>query len=277
MKIVLAGSPLISVKAFEEVIKNFDVVAIVTQPDRPQGRGMKMQKTPVAELGEKYNIKTFKPEKIGDIFEHLKDLDFDLLLSFAFGQFIPPRILALGKYKPLNIHGSILPKYRGAAPIQHAILNGDNEIGITLMEMIKEMDAGDIYAVAKIQIDSSTNTSDAFKIVSELAENNIVTWLKKYAQNILTPIPQGNNFTLSPKLSKEFCLLDNSLTKIQTIRKIKALAYSPGAFCFHENKRLKIFDASEKSLQDSIPIVCLDGTIYATEYQYEGKKIVKLI
>lgn len=276
MKIVLAGSPSISVNTFEEVIKNFNVVAIVTQPDRPQGRGMKMQKTPVAELGEKYNIKIFKPEKIGDIFEQLKELDFDLLLSFAFGQFIPPRILELGKYKPLNIHGSILPKYRGAAPIQHAILNGDNEIGITLMEMIKEMDAGDIYATAKIQIDSSTNTSDAFKIVSELAEKNIVTWLKKYEQNILIPIPQGNKFTLSPKLSKEFCLIDNSLTKKQTIRKIKALAYSPGAFCFHENKRLKIFDASEKSLQGSIPINCLDGNIYATEYQYEGKKIVKL-
>lgn len=175
MKIVLAGSPSISVKAFEEVIKNFEVIAIVTQPDRPQGRGMKMQKTAVAELGEKYKIKTFKPEKIGDIFEQLKQLDYDLLLSFAFGQFIPPKVLSLGKYKPLNIHGSILPKYRGAAPIQHAILNGDSEIGITLMEMIKEMDAGNMYAVAEVAIDKSTNTSQAFEIISNLAAKNIVS------------------------------------------------------------------------------------------------------
>lgn len=176
MKIVLAGSPTISVRTFQRVIDNFDVVAIVTQPDKPKGRGMKLASTPVSELGEKNNIKVIKPKKISEAYDELKSLEFDLFLTFAYGQFIPTKILKLGKFKPLNIHGSLLPKYRGAAPIHYAILNGDNEIGITLMEMIKEMDAGKMYAKASETIDpDKTTTGQAFAIISKLAEQNIVT------------------------------------------------------------------------------------------------------
>ena len=174
MKIVLAGSPEISVQAFENIINNFHVVAIVTQPDKPRGRGMKTSPTPVAILGAKHNIKVFKPHKIGQIKDDLVALDFDLFLSFAFGQYVPSSILNLGTYKPLNIHGSLLPKYRGAAPIHYAILNQDQEIGITLMEMTKEMDAGNMLFKASAKIESHTTTGQAFDIISDLAADNIV-------------------------------------------------------------------------------------------------------
>ena len=277
MKIVLAGSPSISVKAFEEVIKNFDVVAVVTQPDRKKGRGMKMQQTEVADLADKYGITTFKPNKVSEIFEDLKALEFDLFLTFAFGQFIPTKVLNLGKFKPMNIHGSLLPKYRGAAPIHYAILNGDSEIGITLMEMVKEMDAGDMYFKASRNIDETTTTGEGFEIISELAAENIVEWVRLIEKGEVNPQPQGDDFTLSPKIEKSYAELKLSLTTEEAMRKIKGLNPFPGAFIMIENKRLKVFNASKDEVPNSIKLEFSNGNLYATEFQREGKKRVVLL
>lgn len=276
MKIVLAGSPKIAVEAFEKVINNFDVVAIITQPDRPQGRGMKMQETDVAELGRRYQLPVYKPEKVGEIYEELKALDYDILLTFAFGQFIPERILNLGKFKPMNIHGSLLPKYRGAAPIHYAILNGDKEIGITLIEMTKQMDAGDMYFKASRKISDQTTTGEAFEIISELAAENIVSWLRDIEMGEVIKTPQGDDFTLSPKIEKEFAQLTNELTTHQALRRIKGLNPFPGAFTLIEARRLKVFNAQEQELPNSIELNFANGKLYATEYQWEGKNKVKL-
>lgn len=276
MKVVLAGSPQISVAAFEEVIKNFDVVAIVTQPDKPKGRrGMKLEETPVAKLGRKYNIKTFKPHRIIEIKNELAELDFDIFLTFAFGQWVPESILKLGKYKPVNIHGSLLPKYRGAAPIHYAILNGDKEIGITLIEMIKEMDAGDMFFKSSIKIDENTTTGEAFEIIDNLAKDNIVSWLEKIEEGTVKPKPQPSNFTLSPKIEKSFGNIDNLSIK-EAIRRIRGLNPFPGAFIIIDGRRLKIFNISQKEIPNSIPINLNDGKIYAIDYQWESKKRVSL-
>lgn len=276
MKIVLAGSPEITIPAFEEVVKNFEVVSIITQPDRPQGRGMVMQETHVASFGKRHNIKVFKPEKIKDIYEELKALDYDLLLTFAFGQFIPTSILQLGKYKPLNIHGSLLPKYRGASPIHQAILNGDQEIGITLMEMIKEMDAGDIYFQAKVRINENTTTGEGFEIVAKLAKDNIVSWLKLIETNDYKTIPQGNDFSTCSKIDKNFGLLSSDLSILEATRKIRGLNPFPCSFIFIENKRLKVFNVSNNQVNNSIELAFNDGTLYAIDYQWEGKKRIIL-
>ena len=272
MKIVLAGSPQISVATFEKVINNFDVVAIVTQPDRPKGRGMKKIETPVAALGFKYGIKTFKPEKISSIYEELKKIDFDLFLTFAFGQWVPTKILELGKFKPMNIHGSLLPKYRGAAPIHYAILNGDKEIGITLMEMVKEMDAGDMYFKASHKINESITTGKAFDIIDELAQKNIIKWINLIEKGELSPEKQSENFTLSPKIEKSFSELKSDITIKQAMRKIKGLNPFPGAFIRINGKRLKIFNASVNSIPNAIEIDFKDGKLFIEEYQWEGKK-----
>ena len=276
MKIILAGSPEISVPTFEKVIKEFDVVAIITQPDRAKGRGMKFTPTPVSELGKKYGIKTFKPEKISLIKDELSALDFDLFLTFAFGQWVPTSILGMGKYKPVNIHGSLLPKYRGAAPIHHAILNGDKEIGITLIEMIKEMDAGDMFFKASKEIDDKTTTGEAFEIISDLAKDNIVNWINLIENNEIFPEKQGDDFSISPKIEKSFAELKKNLTIDEALRKIKGLNPFPGAYIYKNNKRIKIFDAKKNEIKDSIPLEFSDGYIYVNEYQIEGKTKIKI-
>ena len=276
MKIVLAGSPMISIAAFEKVINNFDVVAIVTQPDRKQGRGMKLQETAVASLGSKHGIKVFKEEKIGTLFEDLKELDFDILLTFAFGQWIPTKILGLGKYKPVNIHGSLLPKYRGAAPIHHAILNGDKEMGITLIEMIKEMDAGDMFFKASEEITENTTTGEGFEIISKLAEENICDWLTKIESGDVSPMKQSETFTVAPKIEKAFSQLENTLTIEEAKRKIVGLNPFPGAFLFVDDKRLKVFGTSNNETNGMIELVFKDGNVFANDFQWEGKRRTKI-
>ena len=272
MKIVLAGSPQISVNTFEKVINNFEVVAIVTQPDKPKGRGMKMEQTPVANLGDKYGIKVFKPNKISEIYDELKSLNFDLFLTFAFGQWIPTSILELGKYKPMNIHGSLLPKYRGAAPIHYAILNGDKEIGITLMEMVKEMDAGAMYFKASKEITEDTTTGEAFNIIDNLASENIIDWINKINSGDVNPIEQGNDFTLSPKIEKSFGELNNELTIYEAQRRIKGLNPFPGAFIYIDGKRIKIFNYTNEYKDGMLKIKFSDGELNINSFQYEGKK-----
>lgn len=274
MKIILAGSPEISVKTFEKVINNFEVVAIITQPDKPKGRGMNIESTPVAKLGEKYNIKTYKPNKISEIYDELSEIDFDLFLTFAFGQWIPTNILKLGKYKPMNIHGSLLPKYRGAAPIHHAILNNDSEIGITFMEMVKEMDAGDMFFKAKRTIDENVTTGEGFKIIDDLAEENIVSWIQSIDKGEVNPISQGENWTHAPKIEKTFAELQTSLSIEEAFRKVKAMNPFPGAFTFIDGKRVKIFNVTKTPTKGSIELVFSNGKLYVVEYQIEGKKKV---
>ncbi len=274
MKIILAGSPEIAVETFEKIIKNFDVVAIITQPDRPKGRGNVIQETPVASLGKKHGIKTFKPQKVIEIEKELKELDFDLLLTFAFGQWIPDSILSLGTRTPLNIHGSLLPNYRGAAPIQRAILDGQEEIGITLISMVKEMDAGDIWAKASKKIANDVTSKKAFEIISKLTEENIINWLNEL--DLMTPKSQGDNFTLAPKIIKAEGELFETLTKEEAYRIILAYNSNPGAFKIINNKRLKVFNALDEKVKNSIELKFKNGSLFAIDFQWEGKKRKKI-
>lgn len=283
MKIVLAGSPTIALKTFEKIINHFQVLAIVTNQDKAQGRGLKVQATPVAELGNKYGIEVFKTNNIDEITTTLKNLNFDLFLTFAFGQYIPEQILTLGSYKALNIHGSLLPKYRGAAPIQYAILNGDKEIGISLIEMIDKMDAGNIYFSAKKSIDDLTTSGEAMQIISDLAANNIIDWLNKIKINQVKPYAQGQNFSLCPKITKAMANLNLNLSAYEATRKIRAFNPAPGAFIILNNKRLKIFDirdqnfVKQKNLKQALPITFANQTLWAVDFQWENKKRINLL
>ena len=272
MKIILAGSPKIAIATFVKVIENFDVVAIITQPNKKQGRGMKWRETPVSTLANKYDIKIFKPQKINDLYEQLNLIDFDLLLTFAYGQFIPVKILNLGKYPPLNIHGSLLPKYRGAAPIHHALLNGDLEIGITLIEMTKKMDAGKMYFQAKQSINEFTNFDMCLEIISKLASDNIVTWIKKIKLENVNPKKQSSNFTIAPKINKHFGLIDANLSIKEATRKIRALTSFPGAYTFINGKRYKLFNYVFENKKGFLTINLKDGKIFISDFQQEDKK-----
>lgn len=278
IKVVLAGTPEFSVPIFEEVIKNFEVVAIISQPDKPANRGYKLIPTPTKVLAEKYNIKCYQPNKIYEIYDELAQLDFDFLLTAAFGQYIPEKILNLPKKAALNIHGSLLPKYRGAAPIQHSLLNGDKKTGINLIYMVKEMDAGNILKSSEIEIVEDDTSDSLFDKLSILSAQNITKWLKEIYENNFNEIVQdASQVILAPKLTKEEAQIDLSQNSDQVINKIKAYSSNPGAYTFINNKRVKLFNATTKEVKNAIQLSCRDKNIYIYDYQYESKKRVNLL
>lgn len=277
IKIVLAGTPEFSVPIFEEVIKNFNVVALVSQPDKPANRGYKLIETPTKQLAQKYNIKLFQPEKIGQIYQELKELDYDILLTCAFGQYIPTKVLDLAKKASLNIHGSLLPKYRGAAPIQHALWNGDDKTGINLIYMTAQMDAGNIIKEATLPI-LDTDTSDSlFAKMSELATLHITSWLNEFIAGDFSETIQDESLViLSPKLLKEDAFLASSLTIEEAFNKIRAFSSNPGAYLLINDKRLKVYYATKNEVKNSIKLQFSNGNLYAVDYQFESKKRVTL-
>lgn len=278
IKVILAGTPEFSVPIFEEVIKNFEVIAIISQPDKPANRGYKLIPTPTKVLAEKYNIKCYQPNKISEIYDELAQLDFDFLLTAAFGQYIPEKILNLPKKAALNVHGSLLPKYRGAAPIQHSLLNGDKKTGINLIYMVKEMDAGNILKSSEIEIVEDDTSDSLFNKLSILSAQNITKWLKEIYENNFNEIVQdASQVILAPKLTKEEAQIDLSENSDQVINKIKAYSSNPGAYTFINNKRVKLFNATTKEVKNAIQLSCRDKNIYIYDYQYESKKRVNLL
>ncbi|WP_322902057.1 methionyl-tRNA formyltransferase [Mycoplasmopsis felis] len=276
-KIVLLGTPEFAIKPFKQIIENFNVIAIISQPNKPANRGYQIQETPVAKLAKEYGIKLYQPNKISEIYIELNELDFDILLSCAFGQYIPMNILELPKIASINIHGSLLPKYRGAAPIQYSLLNGDTETGISLIYMTKEMDAGNIIFSESIPIENTDTSDTLFEKLSELSSLKIVYWLNKFiSKDFQVVIQNTNEVILSPKLKKEDALLTLDLTKQQAFNKIRAFSSNPGAYLYLNNKRLKIYLASLSQIKNAIELKFSDGSLWAIDYQYESKKRIKI-
>ncbi|MCU9931903.1 methionyl-tRNA formyltransferase [Mycoplasmopsis felis] len=276
-KIVLLGTPEFAIKPFKQIIENFNVIAIISQPNKPANRGYQIQETPVAKLAKEYGIKLYQPNKISEIYIELNELDFDILLSCAFGQYIPMNILELPKIASINIHGSLLPKYRGAAPIQYSLLNGDTETGISLIYMTKEMDAGNIIFSESIPIENTDTSDTLFEKLSELSSLKIVYWLNKFiSKDFQAVIQNTNEVILSPKLKKEDALLTLDLTKQQAFNKIRAFSSNPGAYLYLNNKRLKIYLASLSQIKNAIELKFSDGSLWAIDYQYESKKRIKI-
>ncbi|MHA0272812.1 methionyl-tRNA formyltransferase [Mycoplasma sp. 48589B] len=277
LKIVLAGTPEFAVPIFEEVIKHFDVVALVSQPDRPANRGYKLQSTPTKLLAEKYNIPVFQPNKISEIYDELTELDFDIFLTCAFGQLIPEKILKLPNLAALNVHGSLLPKYRGAAPIQYALWNGDEVTGITLMYMVKAMDAGDMIVKAEVKIEPTDTSDILFDKLSHLAASNIVVWLENFASGKYQPEVQNEaEVTLSPKLNKDDAYLKPELDVNEAFNRIRAFSSNPGCYYIIGEKRVKIYYASKEKVANGIKLDFANGSLWATDYQFETKKRVKV-
>ena len=265
IKLILAGTGHFSSQIFESLIlnKNFEVIALISQPNKVYDRNNNLIKTEVAKLAEKYHIKLFQPAKIKEIYDDLSKLDFDFFMTAAFGQFIPNSILKLAKKASINVHGSLLEKYRGAAPIQHALLNNEKETGISLIYMIDKMDAGDIINVAKIKIEENDTALEIFDKLAKLAIDNLPTWLINIYNNNIFPRKQDE--------SQLF--LTDSCDK--ALAKIKAFNDQPGAFILINGKRLKIFRATKSKISTPLTLNFANGKLYLIEYQFEGKKKVK--
>lgn len=277
-KILLAGTPSFSVPTFKKIIENFDVIGIICQPSKPIGRNQIITEPPTVNLAQEFNINVYQPRKINEINSIIQSLDFDFLITMAYGQIIPNSILEKAKYGSYNIHASLLPKYRGASPIQYALANGDLETGITFIEMIQKMDAGDIVFQEKIAIESDDNYDSLLDKLSQLSTNHIVQWINDIKNNNYTKIKQDESLAIfSPKISRE----DEKITfdtKEKVNNKIRSLSSKPGAYILDPitQKRIKIFKTTTKEIKNAIKIQCSDGILYGIEYQIEGKKKVSI-
>ena len=196
MKIVFMGTPEFAVPSLKNLIdNNYNICAVFTKPDKPQGRKMVITPPPVKVFAEEHNIKVYQPEKVKseDTIKLVKNLNPDIIIVVAYGKILPKEIINMPKYGCINVHGSLLPKYRGAAPIQWSIINGDTVTGITTMYMNEGLDTGDILLQNKLYIEEN-ETSDELKVrMSELGADLLIKTLKELEEGNLKSIPQKNH------------------------------------------------------------------------------------
>lgn len=246
--IVFMGTPQFSVPILEGLVAHdYQVLAVVTQPDRKVGRKQVLQQTPVKKAAVQLNLPVFQPEKLSgsQALADLIALQPDLIVTAAYGQFLPTKLLEAAKIAAINVHGSLLPKYRGGAPIQYAVLNGDSEIGITIMHMAKKMDAGDMIEQARIPIEASDDTGSLFDKLSYVGRDLLLKTLPRIIDQTAPRIPQDEaQVTFAYNITKEQERLDINQSAIQLVNQIRALRPQPGAWLPINGQRTKLWQAT---------------------------------
>lgn len=247
MKIIFFGTPDFAVPYLKLLLedKAYQIITIVTQPDKPVGRKQILTSPPVKVFALKNNLKVLQPKKIDTEFiQTIKDLKPDFNIVIAYGEIMPEELLNSAKTDSINVHGSLLPNYRGASPIQSAILNGDKETGITIMSMNKKMDAGGIYLVKKIPIEDSDTSETLSRKLADTGAVILSLALKDIKDGLLTPIDQvETNATYCSKITKEDAqIYPEKNTARQIFNKFRAFINWPGIFMIYKGKRLKLND-----------------------------------
>lgn len=245
MKVCFMGTPDIAVPTLKALIDKHTVSCVVTQPDKPKGRGNKLTPPPVKVLAETEKIPVLQPIKAKDpsFFDELKKFNFDVIVVIAYGQILPKNILNMCKYGALNIHGSLLPKYRGAGPIQWSIINGEKITGVTIMQMNENMDAGDILLSREIPIREHTS-EDMFKEMGLVGAEVLLEAL--YQIDSISRTPQDESqATYAPMLTKEMGLIDWTKSNNEIINLINGLNPWPVAYTSIYNKTIKIYKVAE--------------------------------
>ncbi|MCD2256220.1 methionyl-tRNA formyltransferase [Agrilactobacillus fermenti] len=245
--VIFMGTPEFSVTVLAGLLEaNYDIQAVVTQPDKPVGRKKKLQAAPVKVFAQAHQLKIFQPEKLGgsSTADFIKSVQPDLIITAAFGQFLPTSVLRSAKVAAVNVHGSLLPKYRGGAPIQMAIMNGESTTGITIMYMAKKMDAGDILAQQAVPITEDETSDSLFKKMSLVGRDLLLATLPKVIANEVTARPQNEaEATFAYNLKPEQEILDFKQSAIQLDRQIRALNSDPVAYTYFKGMRTKIWFA----------------------------------
>lgn len=286
--VVFMGTPEFAVPVLEMLIEKTNVIMVVTQPDKIVGRKKEIKFSPVKEVAIKHNIEVFQPSKIRLDYEPLKDLDIDLIVTCTFGQILPKEVLDLPKYGSINVHASILPKYRGSAPIEYAIMNGDKKTGVTIMYMDEGMDTGDIIKISKLPIKDNDTGGSIHDKLSILGKDTLECTLKDIFNGNITRIKQGDEFSIAPKITREDEHIDFNNNGINIINKIRAFNPSPLANIIIDNKEIKVLDAKfvKKDVnkvseiveidKDKLGISCKDGIIYLSTVKPMGKNIMDI-
>lgn len=246
-KIIFMGTPPFAATVLQGLIDSnqYEILAVVTQPDRKVGRKQELRMTPVKELALTVNLPVLQPEKLSGSLEmtQLITLQADGIVTAAFGQFLPGKLLDSVKFA-VNTHASLLPKYRGGAPIHYAIMNGDTEAGVTIMEMVRKMDAGDMIAQSAIPITDEDNVGTMFEKLAEVGRDLLLETLPKYLSGELKPIPQNEDkVTFSPNISAEEEKIDWTRTSREIFNQIRGMNPFPVAHTLWNGERFKIYES----------------------------------
>ena len=248
MNILFMGTPDFAKESLEAIYNaKYNIIGVVTNPDKPKGRGMKMIASPVKEFALEKNIPVFQPLKVRkntEFIEKIKELKPDVICVVAYGKILPKEILDIPQLGCINVHGSLLPKYRGAAPIQWAVINGDKETGITTMYMDVGMDTGDMILKEKVSIGENETTGELWDRLSKIGGELLVKTLKLIEDGNAPRTKQGEDYTIAPMLDKEMANIDwENKTAEQIKNLIRGLNPIMGAYTFVNGKKLKIWKA----------------------------------
>ena len=286
LKVVFMGTPAFSVPVLEKLIKLTNVVLVVSQPDREKDRKGNLLPTPTKLVAQNNDIEVYQPLKIKEEYQKILDTNPDIVITCAYGQIIPEPILNYPKYKCINVHGSLLPKLRGGAPIHHAIINGDKKTGITIMYMAKTMDAGDIISQREIDIEETDNLDSLYQKMSILGSELLADTLPNIINGTNQKIKQDEaKVTFGYNITKEEEKINFQEKSENIHNRIRGLSSIPGAYAILDDKRIKVYESKltkEKSKKEPGTIEKIDKTgiyvstkdnlISLTDIKLEGKK-----
>ena len=271
------GSPDFAVESLRALYDGgFDICAVVTQPDRPRGRGYALYPTAVGAFAQEKGTDIYKPEtlKNGELMPVLEKYAPDVIVVSAYGKILPDYIIDYPKYGCVNVHASLLPKYRGASPINFAIINGEKETGTTTMLMDSGLDTGDILLQKSTPIFPEDNAETLHDRLASIGGNLICETLLKIEKGEITPVPQEGESSYAPLITAQTKIISFSGTKTDIINKIRGLSPVPGAVAFSNGKTVKIFSAREADGPENghVTVKVADGWLRITELAPEGKK-----
>lgn len=295
--VLFMGTPEFAVDTLEMLIHNHNVLAVVTQPDKPQGRGYKLKSSPVKEVALKYSIDVYQPDKVKDndeFINKIRNMDLDLIIVVAYGKILPSDILNIPRFGCINSHASLLPRHRGAAPINFAIISGDNKSGITTMFMDEGLDTGDIIEKYEVEIEdymTAGQLHDKLKLISAYGMKDTLQKIKN--GTIKRQKQDDSKSTYAPIITKEFAHIDFSKSARDILNLIKGLNPWPVAYCLYEEKKIKLYEAKEVSINedkyidfsygqiveindDGLLVKCGQGFILITTIQFENKKVMSI-
>ena len=286
IRILYMGTPELSMNVLKGLIENgFNIVGLICQEDKPVGRKGLIEPVPTKKVALEYNIPVYQPHKIRLDYEFVKEIKPDLIVTCAYGQILPQGLLDIPRLGSINVHGSLLPKYRGASPIQQALINGDKEAGVTIIEMIDKMDAGEMILKESFIVDEDDNYSSMCDKMAAAGLKALIRAIPLITNHQEERIYQDDSHaTYCAKISKEDEHLDLSKNSNSVVNWIKALSYTPGSYVLLDDQILKIYKAKVvdypsgaigeivKADKNGLYISTGDGVISILELQKQGKK-----
>lgn len=287
LRIIFAGTPDFAARHLQALIQSeHKIVGVYSQPDRPAGRGKKLKASEVKELALEHNLPVFQPQSLknDEALAELTSLNADIMIVVAYGLILPKAILEAPRLGCLNVHGSILPRWRGAAPIQRAIWAGDEQTGVTIMQMDEGLDTGDMLHISRCPINTTETSASLYTKLAELGPDALIETINKLANGEITPEPQNDELAnYAKKLSKEEANIDWSMSALQIERNIRS--FNPWPVCFTQmgEQTVKVYQAQVvlqsgnpgqilSSDKNGVVVACGEHALCITQLQPQGKK-----